>query len=208
MGTLDSLIEGARVVVSGTYRDRTLIADRIYLKSQKSNHFKGRVGAVNSAAGTLSLFETTYFINSLTSYIDRSSRSNRYINLKDIDAGDEVEVFAIWSEGRWVITRIERLNFDEKNEQVIAGKIKYNEDDQTFYLLDTNIDISELDEEDLELLREGVNVTIKGTYQGRQSFKVKKIIESEEDKCDDLVFFKCFDFDPPPRVKRNRYPRH
>lgn len=108
-GSAASLALNAQVEVEGNFdTSGRIVASKIQFRSEADIEFEGRVDAVDTGAGTLTVLGRPVRVNSVTRYEDHSAANLERFSLADLRVGDYVEVRAYQGSGALIATLIER----------------------------------------------------------------------------------------------------
>jgi len=134
-GLLANLALGVRIEVEGIYTaNGTLLADHIEIKPDDTIEVRAIVEAVDVANNTVTLLNTTFSVNSSTSYKEEREPKVANFGLDDIAVGDDLSVDGAIKNGVPTLTSIER----KKNEEVVElqGPVTLVNDPTSFNILD------------------------------------------------------------------------
>lgn len=159
-GDAQQLQAGLRVVASGQQRDGVLQAERLRLIPPGVERVRAPIDRLDVEAGELELMGTRYRVSGVTNYEDRSE-GDRFINLRQLNDGDFVELYAHREGDRPWATRIKRL--DSEAQVSLRGPVTRIDGDRIRVI---NTWATLVSAETLALLEElspGVRVEVSGT---------------------------------------------
>lgn len=117
---------GLRALVAGVVRaDGVIAATRYALLPATDILFTGRVDAVDTGREVLTLFGDERHALAITQYQDRRANGRRRFRLRDLSAGDYVQLRGFRDpSGRAVITRVEQRDEEEPDGGTIAARLR------------------------------------------------------------------------------------
>jgi len=108
-GTMSDLALDVRLEVEGSANaSGVLVADKVQFRIASDVRLEAKVDAVDATAGTVSLLGVTVKFTAITRYEDKSAAKIERFSLKDLSAGDFVEIRAGLANGVLTATRLER----------------------------------------------------------------------------------------------------
>jgi hypothetical protein len=183
-GTIDDLVDNAKVEVEGTMNGTTLVAREINFKRVRVI-LTMRAEAVNVAAKSLTLFGKTVQVNDLTELRTQNTGGQNSATLADIVAGaDRVEVRAFTDGTAIVAERVTEIGNSGGGRDIVQARVTAeNETTFTLGLLDTinaalggaGVQFQNLNDQPITRAQffaavtagaNGTLVKVKGTYAG------------------------------------------
>ncbi|NSY32645.1 hypothetical protein KIJ96_17985 [Pseudoalteromonas piscicida] len=125
-GDDDDLQIGMRVFVLAVATEEGLIAKKVRFDKHSEIELTGVVEDIDLEAQTLTVFGSTYFVDSYTQFEDDSDAEDIELKLEKLSVGDVVEIEAFGFEGAYVVRDLERISasdFDDQQEHEVEGKI-------------------------------------------------------------------------------------
>jgi cytochrome c-type biogenesis protein CcmE len=107
-GTLDSLVNGARVEIQGRLRNGVIVASSVAIEHVPTVTIEGVAEAIDAAAGTLTVAARVIRVDASTQYQDLSATPEPAFGFATIRVGHRLLVRAEQQAGRLLATRIER----------------------------------------------------------------------------------------------------
>ncbi len=191
-GYLSDLEDGVRVVVSGEFSINVLNARKIYIKSLESQRFFGEVTSIDTSRKTFEVDGKRYNINEYTIFKDNSQVQQRYFNLDDLQVGDTVEMFAQDRDGGWIATKLSREEpSDGELEYIVGFPLVTSESRRTLWVNRIEVDASRLSDADWELAKTDALITLEGRYTSPFNFEATRLLDFNNQQCDDKVFYEC-----------------
>lgn len=116
-GVLADLALGVKVEVEGAYTSvGTLLAKKVEIKPNDDIKLKSIVEAVDTTNNTITVLNTTFSVNSSTSFKDEREPKVKKFKLADIAIGDNLHIVGSIKNGAPTLSKIERKKFEEKIE--------------------------------------------------------------------------------------------
>ncbi len=187
-GKASELGRGVRVTVSGERAGGVLQATEVRLVLPGIERIRAQVDSVDPESGELEVLGTRYQSSGWTAFEDRRDNGNRFINLRDINVGETVEVHARRTGQRLIATRIKRL---ENDAQVSLRGPVTDIGESSIQVMNVEVDLSALDAETLAAflqdLTMGDRVTVQGALTASRSIEASDLslssLPGNEDGC-------------------------
>lgn len=174
-GKANQLQTGVRVTIDGIVDANShLRAESVRVHVSSRDKVRGTIEDIDVENQTLTVLGTTFTLDELTAFEDRSIQGNRFINLAELAVGDHVEVFGRNLDGEWLAVRIKRLN--SSGLVTINGPVSRVESNSLFFVMDVQVDGS--DAEGAELISSftpGTRVQVEGTQTGSNAIQATRI---------------------------------
>ncbi|WP_024462443.1 DUF5666 domain-containing protein [Marinimicrobium sp. LS-A18] len=102
--------DGVRVMVSGTLRNDSLVAERLQVLRPGINRIRARVDAIDPDRGAVVLLGGQYQLTDLTAFENPAGRGNprEGVNLNSLRVGEWLELYAYYEGESRVVTRVQR----------------------------------------------------------------------------------------------------
>lgn len=181
-GRAEQLQVGVRVSVEGVVGTNGNVdakSLRLHLSSQ--HKVRGAVEDIDPQNQTLTVLGTTFAVDSLTAFEDRSIQRDRYINFETLAIGDNLEVFGREVDGELIAVRIKRLNSNSL--VTINGPVTRVDNSSLFFVMNVQVDGS--DAEGAELISSftpGTRVLVEGIQTGSNAIQASLIQRLNECK--------------------------
>lgn len=213
-GDDDDLQVGMRVfVLAVVTEDDGLIAKKVRFDKQSEIELTGVIDAIDLEAQTLTVFGSTYFVDSYTQFEDESDAEDNELKLEKLNIGDVVEIEAFGFEDAYVVRDLERISasdFNAQQEHEVEGKVTaVNAAEQTITVgklvfaingateleLESDVDLTVF----FEKVAAGDIAEVDYVIQGDALIATKVEVDDKDDDFDDRTFEltgKVSDFNP------------
>ena len=181
-GRAEQLQVGVRVSIEGIVDTKGNVdakSLRLHLSSQ--HKVRGAVENIDTQNQTLTVLGTSFVVDSLTAFEDRSIQRDRFINFETLAVGDNVEVFGRKVDGELLAMRIKRLNSNSL--VTINGPVSRVDNSSLFFVMDVQVDGSNA--EGAELISgfaPGARVLVEGVQTGSNAIQATLIQRLSECK--------------------------
>ena len=181
-GRAEQLQVGVRVSIEGVVdTNGNVDAKSLRLQLSSQHKVRGTVEDIDPQNQTLTVLGTTFAVDSLTAFEDRSIQRDRFINFETLAVGDNLEVFGREVDGELVAVRIKRLNSNSL--VTINGPVSRIDSSSLFFVMDVQVDGS--DAEGAELISSftpGTRVLVEGIQTGSNAIQASLIQRLNECK--------------------------
>lgn len=181
-GHAEQLQTGVRVTIDGTVdASGNLYAESLRLHVNSRHKVRGTIEDIDVGNQTLTVLGTTFTLDELTAFEDRSIQGNRFINLAELAVGDYVEVFGRNFDGELLAVRIKRLN--SSGLVTINGPVSRVESNNLFFVMDVQVNGSGAEGAELiSSFTPGTRVQVEGTQTGSNAIQATRIQRLSECK--------------------------
>ena len=181
-GRAEQLQVGVRVSIEGVVdTNGNVDAKSLRLQLSSQHKVRGTLEDLDPQNQTLTVLGTTFVVDSLTAFEDRSIQRDRFINFETLAVGDNLEVFGREIDGELVAVRIKRLNSNSL--VTINGPVSRIDSSSLFFVMDVQVDGS--DAEGAELISSftpGTRVLVEGIQTGSNAIQASLIQRLNECK--------------------------
>jgi hypothetical protein len=165
-GSSNQFQNGVRVAIEGTVLSGDqLRADRIRLVLPSEVKVAGVIEALNPAAGEFRVVNTWFQSDGFTAVEDRRAVPDRFIKSRGLSVGDDVQVFGRQVNGKYIATRIKRLD-DQGDGISLEGSVTAVAGEGIFTVLGIMVDAQG---GEFAVVEPGDLVRVEGTWSSTNS---------------------------------------